>query len=213
MRTLGPDHYTKLPADPSLTALKVENTIPFSVKFGEWSERVKNNLNAKNAAKYKKRLAAMARVNKIRFEQIRKDARQEAQAEFKTLFINKLFVAGLMIYAGEGDSKVENSVVRVVNTDPRMIKTFHDFSIQVCKVNKKKIKYALVLYPDLNDRECKLFWRKIVKIPLHQFHKTQYIKGRHPTNRLKNGICYVIVSSRELKEKILVWIGLCYKNL
>ena len=117
-----------------------------------------------------------------------------------------------MIYWGEGDSKIENSNVRISNTNPDMIRLFNLFLQGICGVPKEKIKMALILYPDLNERKCKNFWSNTSGIPQDQFTKTQFINGRHPTKRLTNGIALVYFSSRELKEKIFIWIELFHKQ-
>ena len=142
------------------------------------------------------------------WERWREKARQSARKDFNTLRRNSLFVAGIMLYWGEGDSNIQNGSVRLVNTDPEMIRIFSLFLQKICKVPKEKIKIQLTLYPDLMDDRCRIFWSRAINVPIDQFIKTQYIKGRHPTKRLKYGICLMYVSSRELKEKIFVWLKL-----
>ena len=64
------------------------------------------------------------------------------------------------------------------------------------------------MYPDLSEEKCIDFWAKIIGIPKSQFYKTQFIKGRHPTKRLVNGICMIKIGGSGLKEKIITWINL-----
>lgn len=190
-----------------------KSTLSGWLKGHVWSNKISKKLSLENSLSSSSRLRLMADANKKRFEDIRISYRKEAKEEFNKHLGDKLFVSGLMIYAGEGDSKVTNSIVRIANTDWRMINVFLRFIQNICEVDKSKIRLALTLYPDLNDDECKNFWSDKTGVSLSQFHKTQFIKGRHPTNRLKNGVCSAIVCSREIKEKILVWIDLCYKYL
>lgn len=202
----------------SYSAINKKLLIPKSTLSGwfkkePWSESLKLKLSKKNSSNQVARLWVMSKVNKVRFELSRQKARNLAVSQFDELIKDKLFLAGIMAYSGEGDSKLENSIVRIANTDPRMIKLFCNFLFKVCKIKPEKIRVALILYPDLIDLDCRDYWSEITKVPVSQFHKTQFIKGKHPTNRLKFGICYVIVCSRELKEKLLVWIDLCYKSL
>jgi hypothetical protein len=190
-----------------------KSTLSGWLKNQVWSQEISAKLSQENSLISTSRLRLMANANKKRFEDIRAKYREEAEKEFNKYFRDKLFVSGLMIYAGEGDSKIANSIVRIANTDWRMIDIFLRFIQNICKVDKSKIRLALTLYPDLNDNECKLFWSDKTGVSLSRFHKTQFIKGHHPTNRLKNGVCSAIVCSREIKEKISVWIDLCYKYL
>ncbi|MEK7148973.1 MAG: hypothetical protein AAB796_01045, partial [Patescibacteria group bacterium] len=105
----------------------------------------------------------------------------------------------------EGDKNPKNPV-RVTNTDPHMLRIFREFLKQICKLPDEKIKAHLTLYPDLREHVCKKFWASLIGIKLGYFNKTQYIQGRHKTKRLHSGICTITVSSRQLKEKMLVWI-------
>ncbi|MDP2934621.1 MAG: hypothetical protein Q8N59_02560, partial [bacterium] len=143
----------------------------------------------------------------------RQGFRDQAKKEFKKLKKNPLFVAGLMLYWGEGDGKIENSLVRLANTDPKMIQIFIKFLLRVCCTSVEKIKISITLYPDLSEKECKKFWIKTLKIPGSQFFKTQYIQGKHPTKRLSHGICSLVVCSRGLKEKIFTWLNLYKEEL
>jgi hypothetical protein len=178
-----------------------------------WSQNIKNELARKANYVAKKRLRLINKTRRVMWERWREKARQQAKKEFPYLKRNHLFLAGLMLYWGEGDSKVENSLVRLSNTDSEMIRIFSLFLQNSCKVPRDKIKATLILYPDLNENKCKDFWSKSSGIPKNKFYKTQVIYGRHPTKRLSYGICNIYVASRELKEKVLVWIKLYQQEL
>ena len=182
----------------------------FSLK--DWSELIKVNLTRNANYIAKKRLRLYNKKQKILWEKWREKARQQARKDFFKLKSNPLFISGIMLYWGEGDSKIENSSVRMSNTSTDIIRLFVLFLQMICSVPKEKIKMALILYPDLNEKKCKNFWSKKSGIPENQFIKTQFIKGKHPTKRLTNGIALIYFTSRELKEKIFVWIELFHKQ-
>ena len=177
-----------------------------------WSKLIKVDLTKKANYIARKRLRSYNKKQKIFWEAWREQARQQARDSFSKLKSNPLFISGIMIYWGEGDSKIENSHVRISNTNPDMIRLFNLFLRIICEVPKEKIKMAMILYPYLNESKCKNFWSKTSGISQNQFTKTQFIKGRHPTKRLTNGIALVYFSSRELKEKIFIWIELFHKQ-
>lgn len=154
----------------------------------------------------------VSRFQRQRWETWRERFRQEARIEFNTLKKNPLFIAGIMLYWGEGDSRVSNGMVRLVNTDPRMIALYCSFLRNVIHVPENKIKASLVLYPDLSNEACIDYWSVVTKIPRERFHKTQFINGRHPTKKTMHGMCTIYVSGRGLKEKIVVWTDLLYKT-
>ncbi|PJB83764.1 hypothetical protein CO087_01045 [Candidatus Wolfebacteria bacterium CG_4_9_14_0_8_um_filter_39_46] len=177
-----------------------------------WSLDIKKELIRKANYITRKRLRLYNKKRQRYWEQWREAARQEARKDFDSFKNNPLFVSGLMLYWAEGDSNPKNSL-RLSNTDPRMIFLYAKFLMQVLNIPKEKLRATLILYPDLAKEKCIKFWSRIIGITKSQFYKTQYIKGFHPTKRLSNGICMIIYSDRQLKEKVLVWIDLLSKTL
>ncbi len=190
-----------------------KSTLVYWFKNLKWSKKIKNELLLKDRIRAAKQIASMNKARKEKWESWREGFRQEAKEQFAFIKNNSLFIAGINLYWGEGDSVLKNGIVRLANTDYRMISLFYKFLINICGIPKDKIKASLVIYPDLNDIVCKNFWSKNTEIAHSSFHKSQLIKGRHPTKRLQNGVCSIQVYSRGLKEKIMVWIDLFSKNL
>jgi hypothetical protein len=201
--------YNKISTDLGIP----KSTMHYWFKNLLWSKKIKRNLTERATQLAIKRMKIISQSNKRRWELWRKQFRINAKAEFNNLKGDPLFIAGLMLYWGEGDGNMKNEV-RMANIDPRMIKLFNEFLIKICRVNKEEIYASLTLYPDLREETCKIFWSRKTKIHLKQFSKSQFIYGKHPTKRLENGICTIKVrKSRGLKEKIFVWISLLSKNL
>ncbi len=178
-----------------------------------WSKKIKKELGRKANYIARKRLRLINKARREYWESWREKFRKEAQKEFPFLFINPLFITGINLYWGEGDSKLANGRVELVNTDPRIISLFVKFLRKVAKVPKDKILAWITIYPDLSEEKCKSFWSKASEIPSEQFLKTQIIKGRHPSKKVEYGMCSVIVNSRGLKEKIFTWIDLLSHKL
>lgn len=178
----------------------------------KWSQIMKQELGRKANYIARKRLRLINKGRRKMWEDWREKARQEARKSFPRLKKNPLFIAGLMLYWGEGDSKIENSQVRLSNTSPDLIKLFSLFLKNICGLPTEKIKISLILYPDLDEKKCKSFWSIVTRIPENQFKKSQIIKGKHPTKKLAYGICMIHLTSRQLKEKIFVWINLFHKQ-
>ncbi len=190
-----------------------KSTMHYWFRDEVWSQKIKEELNRKNIYVAKKRLRKIIIKRQAYWEKWREEHRQEARKEFPKLKNNPLFISGIMLYWGEGDSVLKNCIVSLANTDPEMIRIFSAFLQKICRTPKEKIRIFLNLYPDLNDDICKKFWSKISGIPTEQFTKTQFIEGRHPTKRLEYGVCHIRLSSRGLKEKIFVWLKLYQKKL
>jgi len=190
-----------------------KSTMHYWFRDLDWSQTIKQQLIERALRLSTKRMRAIAKAQKKRWHEWRVQHRKEAANTFGELKPNPLFLAGLMLYWGEGDSNLKNGCVRLANTDPKMISIFSYFLQNVCLIPRDKIKIYMILYPDLNEASCKKFWGNASRIPQNQFQKTQFIQGRHPTKRLSHGICTVNVCSRGLKEKIFVWLNLCQKEL
>ncbi len=198
--------------------IRRETGVPLSTlsdwfKHEEWSIEIRNRLGREQSLAFPKKLQSVIKANKARWAKIHQDYRDQAKQEFATLKDNPLFIAGLMLYWGEGDKGLKSSQVKLANTDPTMIRIFYSFLKDVIAIPPEKIHIWLLLYPDLLDCVQKNFWSKATSVPLSQFKNSIYIQGRHPTKRLSYGVCNIYVSSREFKEKIVTWIDLSQKIL
>lgn len=176
-----------------------------------WSIEIKNRLAGEESLANPNKLQLMIAATKKKFARLHEEYRLEAINEFPKLKNNPLFLAGLMLYWGEGDKKIDNGSIALSNSEPGMIRTFYIFLVNTLKIPKEKISFHLILYPDLIDLVQKNFWSAATGIPLSQFRKSVFIQGRHPTRRLSYGVGLIRVSSRKIKGKIMKWIEL-YKN-
>ena len=201
----------------SYNKISQELSIPKSTLVGwlanqKWSQNIKKELTRKANYISRKRLLFFIEERREKFEKIREGFRLEAETEFPFLMKNPLFIAGINIYWGEGDNKSTGCLLRISNIDPRMIGVFSSFLRNVLFVPEEKLRVGIILYPDLSETKCKNFWQEVTKIPLNQFHKTQFIHGKHPTRRIEHGICMLTISSKKYKEKVIKWIDLFSKQ-
>ena len=189
-----------------------ELSIPTSTLSGwfkdlSWSKEVRDKLsvNSPDATRM------LVQANIERWEGKRCEYRIAAIREFELLKHDPLFLAGIMLYWGEGEKQQKSSVVRLGNSEPEMIRIYHLFLTKAIKVSRERISAWLLLYPDLVDSVQRNFWSKTTGLAPSQFKKSIYIKGRHPTKRMSYGVCTIVVSSRALKERMLKWLEL-YQN-
>lgn len=178
-----------------------------------WSEEIKlKNIAISQPIGMSNILKAL-QVRKEKFQDYVIAARVAARREFEELKEDPLFIAGTMLYWGEGDNTHRSSATRLTNTNPALIRLFVRFLERACCVQKDKMRIELILYPDLDDLTCRRFWSNITSVPESQFYKTQHIKGRSQKRTSPSGICMVYVSDRVLKEKMLVWTNLVHEYL
>lgn len=173
-----------------------------------WSKEIKKDLAQKANYISRKKLSRYNQKRRIEKIKLINKARISAKQEYSSLSKDSLFIAGLMLYWGEGDSKLENNLVRLSNTNPNLIRVFTLFLTIICNIPTNKIKGWILLYPDLNETKCLDFWSNASGLELSQFTKPTFIKGRHPTRRLSYGVCQITHTNRLLKEKIAMWIDL-----
>lgn len=190
-----------------------KSTLSSWFKKDKYSSEVKKTLIKRSQEKAVERLRLMAVGHKEKWRKIHLSHRLLANQEFPELINNPFFIPGLFIYWGEGDKRLKNGIVRIANVDYRLLKVFIAFLRNSCKIELEKIRLWLLLYPDLNEIECKEYWSKSLNVPKKQFVKSQYIIGREKKRKTNYGVCSVQVYSRELKEKIIEWINLSSQRL
>ena len=176
-----------------------------------WSIEIRNRLATSASFSSPEKLGLMVAATRKKFALLHEKYRREAIEEFKEKKSNPLFIAGVMLYWGEGDKNLNNGNIALSNSEPGMLRTFYIFLVNTLEIPKEKIAFHLLLYPDLIDSVQKNFWSVATGISLNQFRKSVYIHGKHPTRRLSYGVGLIRVGSRKHKEKIMKWIEL-YKN-
>jgi hypothetical protein len=179
----------------------------------DWSIEIRDKLGAKASFSYPDKLALMVAATKKKFALLHEEYRQEAIREYDRKKNDPLFIAGIMLYWGEGDKKIENSAVRLTNSDLGMIRSFYIFLVNSMGVPKEKIGFNLLLYPDLVDSVQKKLWSDVTGIPLAQFRKSVVIQGRHPTRRLAHGVGMIRIGGRKYKEKLMKWIDMFMREI
>ena len=177
--------------------------------FGQiaWSKDMARKLAAKAQVQHTARVVQLGKIRGRYLARAYDEARIEAKMDLEILKYNPLFIAGLMLYWGEGD-KASKSQVRLANTDPELIKLFVFFLKNVCNIPVEKIGISILTYPDIEDETNRKYWSEISGIALDKFIKSILIQGRHKTKRLGHGVCSVYVSSTYFKVKMLEWLRL-----
>lgn len=181
-------------------------------KNEEWSKHIKKSNTDKHIKISTEHLRKMNEGRQIILDKKYKNIEEEAEKEFEIYKNDPLFMAGLMLYAGEGD-KLTKGVIRLANTDFFIHKVFLNFTEKFIKIKRENIKISILLYPDLNIEKCKIKWSEELNVPINNFHKPQIIQGRSKTKRLHFGVGSIIISNSFLKRKLLRWIDFSKNSL
>ena len=177
-----------------------------------WSSAIRTKLTSAARVQHTARIVDLNKVRGENLVRVYDEAKKEAAQDLEKYRYNPLFIAGLMLYWGEGD-KISKAAVRITNTDPELIALYVLFLERVCRVSKQKIRGAVLVYPDLDEKVCREYWARKSGIPLNQFTKSAVIQGRHKTRRLEYGVCTITISSTYLKVKVVEWLKLFPKEL
>jgi len=141
-----------------------------------------------------------------------REAARSAETEYKHYKKDALFIAGLMLYVGEGDHKDER-LVRIASARMDVHRLFIRFVLEYLGVEKRQIKFWILLYPDHNEEVCMKKWQKATTLPYSQFYKNQVIQGKLNKKTLHFGVGNTIIGSTVLKHKLNRWIELATKEL
>jgi len=190
-----------------------KSTVSYWLKNKDWSENIKQKLQKINRKSSQNNIEKMAIANRKKWQSWYQNARDEATKEFQYLKGIPLFIAGNMLYWGEGDSNINNSMVRLSNITDKIIIIFVKFLKNCCKVDDNNIIFTLILYPEHSEAKCKKFWCSKLPVTNPIFYKTQRIIGKNLKNKINFGICNVLVKSRFLKEKIITWENLLFGSV
>jgi len=135
------------------------------------------------------------------------------QKRFAKLSKDTFFVAGLMLYLGEG-GKRDYTRISLVNTDPKIIKFFIKWLIDFLNVDKGEIKIQLHLYENMDVEKEKRFWQKELRLKKKQFYRSSIRKLQRASfsygESYRHGTCALYVlgvgKKRELTMAIQAFI-------
>jgi transcriptional regulator with XRE-family HTH domain len=177
-----------------------------------FSNKITAQNKARAATDNKKRMAV---INKARTAERARQYSQVvkmAETEYQHYRHSPLFIAGLMLCMSEGDT-TSPRLIRLASSRPELHAIFIKFLTNYLGVEKRTIKFWLLLYPDLDAVVCMKHWSKKTGISVGQFYKNQVIKGRSQKRTLHFGVGNTIIGSTLLKQKLNRWIELAQKEL
>jgi len=129
-----------------------------------------------------------------------------------------LWIAGLMLYAGEGSkpSGVSSQHIEITNSDPDILRVFINFLTSICSVPRGKIKVRLMLYQDISQEEAQKYWANELNITRNQFQKS-FIKNSYKDSpnrharRSKFGTAHINVYDVKIYRRLMGWLKAIYE--
>lgn len=122
----------------------------------------------------------------------------------------QLFGMGLGLYWGEG-TKANKHSVRLGNTDPKLLKMFIRFLVEIFHIKREDLRFSLQIFTDIQEQEALKFWIKRLNARRQQFCKvTKTISGSIGTYRQKSTYGVVTVYYHNVKLRNVI-VGLLPK--
>lgn len=141
--------------------------------------------------------------------------RAQGQKELGRLSERDLLLLGLGLYLGEG-SKVYESV-RLVNSDPLVVRIAMRWLRQSCGVPERNFVVTVHTYPDISSNAAIRYWSRTTGVPQRQFEPVQVDrrlnKSAKKRRQLPYGTAHMKVYSRgdprfgvALHRRIMGWL-------
>jgi len=173
-------------------------------------------INIENRQRLGREHSRIARLSNITKANLELNAK--CKEEILPFSKRDLWIAGIMLYAGEGYKckTVSGQQIELANSDPEILRLFISFLLNVCSVSKDKIIIRAMLYEDIDLKEAQKYWSEELGVPENQFRKPfikqsfRNIPYRH-LRRSKYGTAHVHVYDVILYRKIMGWISAIYE--
>lgn len=166
---------------------------------------LKRNGWKKAEVKIEKFRASMRRKRNLKDREVYEKYRKR----FDNLPKEAFFIAGLMLYLGEG-SKSDYYNTSLANTDPKIIKFFIRWLNDFLEIPKEKIKAALHLYENMDIEKEKSFWERELGLREDQFYKPWITKLKKSSfsykESFRHGTCSISVLGAEKKREVMMAI-------
>jgi transcriptional regulator with XRE-family HTH domain len=188
------------------------STISLWLKDEAWSKDVRMQNQKRAARDNSKRISLLNKARVNQFKKLYAEAERSAMTEYKHYRQNPLFIAGLTLYASEGDNS-DSRLIRLASTKVETHRIFIAFTREFLGVPREKIRFWVLLYLDLDPKRTSRTWSKELMLPISQFHKYQVVQRKSKKRVLQYGVGNTIIGSAVLKHKLMKWIELLHKEL
>ena len=142
-----------------------------------------------------------------------KEIRENAIKQISSLPKRELLLVGTALFWGEGYKKADqlrSPYLCFVNSDPDMVLLFMRFLREVVQPSEEKIKVAVHIHPNIDEKKAINFWAKITNLPKDRFRISYQIsrasKRKRPYNSLPYGTLDLRINSRQYFFQVKGWI-------
>jgi transcriptional regulator with XRE-family HTH domain len=166
-------------------------------------------------------MKAAEKISRIKIAEIKR-IKILAEKEIGVLTKRDLWLLGIGLYLGEGSKLYET--IRIINSDPEIIKIALKWFKDICGLKNKNFVPSVHLYPDSNIEKSIDYWSKITGVSKKQFGKTQIDKRTNKSGKKKrslpHGTLHLQIKSwrdkklgKNLHRRIMGWIEAIIKKI
>lgn len=155
------------------------------------------------AARGRKTWADMRRATK---QKLLQELTKQARSDIGTLSKRERFIAGLMLYAGEGDRTGER--VGMANSNPALLQFMLEWLIEFLELDRDRFTVHLYLHVGRSEKKAREFWAKALRLKKAQIVYVYRPKPRpsHKGNVHIFGVCSVRFHNRLAHRRLMAWI-------
>lgn len=140
----------------------------------------------------------LARLQRVIF------AKALAKEELGIISKRDLWMIGIGLYLGKGSKNSKNGIIRIVNSNPKIIKIAITWFKNICGVPNQNLKISVHAYMDNNIENTINYWSTLTGIPKNQFGKTQIDKRKNKSTdnigKLPWGTAHLTILANGNKE-------------
>lgn len=129
--------------------------------------------------------------------------------EFSHTSRQAVYIAGLMLYAAEGDKK-SRAEIAFTNTDAQMVRFFALWLERFLGVDSARLRIQLHLYENMNIPAEEAYWMKELKMKKPQLCKSQVRQLRSKSfsyrDTARHGTCKLYIGSVPKKTELMLSI-------
>lgn len=161
-------------------------------------------LSLEGASRARTRWAEIRRTRKV---ELLAALEYQATRDIGTLSPRDRFIAGVMLYAGEGDRTQER--VGISNADPRMLRFALDWLCEFLGADRSQCTVHLYLHQGKSESRARQYWMRALQTRKHQFRKSYRPMPRvsHKGNVHEFGICAIRLHDRMMHRTMTAWIN------
>lgn len=135
---------------------------------------------------------------------------KQAKEELGNLSKRDRFIAGITLYAGEGDKG--DGKGGFANSDPKLIKFMMNWFKEFCAIPSSRFRGAIWIHEGLNANKAKEYWSELTGIPKSQFFKTYIAKNKTDSRKIRKnihqyGVFAIKFSVSDKQRQIMGWIS------